>query len=268
MKVIDVSELAHSDACVFSVIAINQYWKNHAKYSFAKDSPRVQNGFTLILCREATYTEDGKETLRAPRGSLVCVPAGSSYSVEFLVDGEEAPTSLIVNFSLRDENGGLPSLGNSPTLLASDGDGQLQARFSRLVEKSRGMSVPSVKAAFYSLLSLIASGDTGRCDESLAEITEYVERNIGKGVTVESLGRRFALSESTLRRRFKETLGISPVDYINRVKIERAKVLLGADEVTCETVCEQLGFYDPSHFYKVFRKYTGMTPNEWKRRGF
>ena len=56
------------------------------------------------------------------------------------------------------------------------------------------------------------------------------------------------------------------MEYINRSRVEKAKELLNTSEITLEDISEQLGLYDTSHLYKLFRKYTGTTPLKWKIR--
>ena len=63
----------------------------------------------------------------------------------------------------------------------------------------------------------------------------------------------------------REQVGMSPVHYINAVKIERACRMLRSSDMTVSGVCEFLGFYDVAYFHKVFKKYTGATPGEYCR---
>ncbi len=267
MRVIELNELTQSDVGVFSIMAMRQYWKNHSRYSFTKDAPRIQNGFTLILCREAIYTLGSGGSFRAPRNSLVCLPAGSVYSVEFLTDGaNEGVSSMVVNFTLRDEDGELLSLTPEPCVVLSDDDAQVYSRLLPLIEDLRVRNALALKRHFFSFLSLVSPSVSEKryADGRMGELLEYIEQNIADDVSLPTLGAHFGMSASTLRRRFERELGMAPVEYINRLRVERAKELICTDEITNEMICEQVGFYDPSHFYKVFKRYAEMTPNEWR----
>ena len=68
------------------------------------------------------------------------------------------------------------------------------------------------------------------------------------------------------RRLFVSRAGMPPIAYIRRQKISRAKRMLASAELSVENICEELGFYDLSHFYKQFRLETGMTPAAYRRQ--
>lgn len=67
---------------------------------------------------------------------------------------------------------------------------------------------------------------------------------------------------------FKKELGISFVDYLNDVRIEKAKELLKDVKYKTYEVAELVGIPDPHYFSKIFKKYSGMTPSEYKETLF
>jgi len=74
------------------------------------------------------------------------------------------------------------------------------------------------------------------------------------------------LNEDHLRRRFKMSIGMTPQNYLNQLRIENAKKLLSQENGTGISVAEAAylsGFYDPLYFSRVFRKYTGVPPQTW-----
>ncbi len=81
-------------------------------------------------------------------------------------------------------------------------------------------------------------------------------------IRINELAERLYLSESRLRKIFKTEVGISMSEYINRRKIAESKILLlGGIPVT--KIAQQLKFFDLSHFYRIFKKYEGMTPKQF-----
>lgn len=56
-----------------------------------------------------------------------------------------------------------------------------------------------------------------------------------------------------------------PIEYINRLKIEKSKAMLNTTEATMDIICEMLNFYDPSYFNKLFKKFTGITPSQYRK---
>lgn len=71
------------------------------------------------------------------------------------------------------------------------------------------------------------------------------------------------MSESALRRRFKEEVETSINEYVNQRKIEESKMMLQSG-VSVGEIARRLSFYDLSHYYRTFKKYTGMTPQYFR----
>jgi two-component system response regulator YesN len=103
-----------------------------------------------------------------------------------------------------------------------------------------------------------------------AEITEqvkkYIRENIEKRVTLQEAAVNVCLSAGYLSMIFKKHCGENFVDYVNRCKIEKARMMLKSDEYLIGQVGEALSFENAYYFAKVFKRYTGMTPSEYRAR--
>lgn len=75
------------------------------------------------------------------------------------------------------------------------------------------------------------------------------------------------MSQAHFSRTFKKEIGVSFIDYVTRQRIERAKNLLDVPGTKTWEIAEAVGYQEYAHFAKVFRKYTGLTPTEYRRRG-
>jgi two-component system, response regulator YesN len=95
-------------------------------------------------------------------------------------------------------------------------------------------------------------------------VEQYITDNIHEDIDLENTAGRFNLSAYYFSRTFKEVLGYNFSDYINMVRIKRAKELLKADVLSIKEVCYTVGYSDPNYFSKVFKKYEGITPTEFK----
>ena len=75
-------------------------------------------------------------------------------------------------------------------------------------------------------------------------------------------------SQAYIRRIFLKETGLSPTEYMNNLRIEKAKKLLtnNSQESSIADIAEQCGFKDPFYFSRVFNKYTGDTPSEYRRK--
>lgn len=79
-----------------------------------------------------------------------------------------------------------------------------------------------------------------------------------------ALARQSGMSLSHFRRRFRETIGYSPHQYLTQIRINRAKALLRQTDSTLEVIAEQLGYVDPAHLSKAFRQAVGMSPRTYR----
>jgi two-component system response regulator YesN len=82
--------------------------------------------------------------------------------------------------------------------------------------------------------------------------------------SLSELARQVGMSKYRLSHRFREVLGVTFRDYLLRVRLERAKVLLTADEVSISEVAQMVGFGDLPRLDKVFKRYTGLTPSAYR----
>ncbi len=95
-------------------------------------------------------------------------------------------------------------------------------------------------------------------------IRDYIDTHLQDDLSVASLCSAFNMSKSSLYLLSKKEFGKGISEYIRDIRIEKAKQLLSAKELTVSEVSEQTGFIDTNYFIKVFRTYTGKTPGKWK----
>lgn len=113
---------------------------------------------------------------------------------------------------------------------------------------------------------MVFSGQKTHGDELILSIQEYLEQNYEEKVTVEDLADRFAIGRRTLERRFKKATANTPVEYLQRVKIEAAKQRIESGHKTINEVMYEVGYQDVKAFREVFRKLTGLSPYDYKSK--
>ncbi|RLK63333.1 YSIRK-targeted surface antigen transcriptional regulator [Atopobacter sp. AH10] len=97
-------------------------------------------------------------------------------------------------------------------------------------------------------------------------ITNYIHSHLTDSLKVSEIARHFYISESQLRKRFRDEMGLSVSEYIGQEKIKCAKKLLTqATSLSLKDIAKQLGYFDQSHFSRSFRSATGLSPSEYKR---
>lgn len=92
---------------------------------------------------------------------------------------------------------------------------------------------------------------------------EYIEHNFQKPITLEQLAKVAGLSPKYFCRHFRNTLQKTPIDYLNHYRIVHARQLLETSKLSIVEVADACGYNDRSYFVRSFKKYTGITPNQY-----
>lgn len=112
----------------------------------------------------------------------------------------------------------------------------------------------------------IFKGQKSHGDEIILATQEYLEKHYDEKINVENLAERFGIGRRTFERRFKHATSNTPVEYIQRIKIEAAKKQLETGRKTVGEVMYEVGYNDPKSFREVFRKYTDMSPLDYRAK--
>lgn len=102
-------------------------------------------------------------------------------------------------------------------------------------------------------------------DNQIIKVQEFIERNYDKELQISDIAERFNISNRTLIRRFNAATGNTPLEYIQRVKVESAKKLLENKSTTVEQVCYKTGYKDVNFFRMMFKRHTGMSPLDYRK---
>ena len=103
-------------------------------------------------------------------------------------------------------------------------------------------------------------------DNEIGRVQDYIERNYDELLTVNGLAEKFNMSSRTFIRKFTTITGNTPIEYIQRVRVEAAKRLLEKGKPTVEQVCMEVGYGAFGFFRNIFKRLTGLTPQEYKRK--
>ena len=95
-------------------------------------------------------------------------------------------------------------------------------------------------------------------------MTEFIDQNLSENITLEDLAGLAGLSSYHFSRKFKADLGIAPHAYVLSRRIDRAKSLLNSSRLPLKLVAAECGFTDQSHLSRVFRKFLGVTPKNFR----
>lgn len=98
------------------------------------------------------------------------------------------------------------------------------------------------------------------------DVSNYVRHHILEPITAENIAKELYISRPYLSSRFKKDTGLTLTDYILKEKTDEAKRLLHYTDKSIATIGLYLGFSSQSHFFRVFKKYCGMSPKEYRKK--
>ena len=98
----------------------------------------------------------------------------------------------------------------------------------------------------------------------LMQVTNYVQHNLSRPLDVDDLAKTLFISRTHLASRFKQETGMTLTDFILGEKVEEAKRLLRYSDKSLTLIANYLGFSSQSHFTRIFKKYSGQTPREYR----
>ena len=103
-------------------------------------------------------------------------------------------------------------------------------------------------------------------DDRIQKVLSYIRKNIYKTIDIDSLAAISCLSKDHFIRLFKKEINNTPLQYINQKKIEKAQLILITDSMPVKNISYLLAYEDPSYFNRLFKKLTGVTPQQYRDR--
>jgi two-component system response regulator YesN len=101
-------------------------------------------------------------------------------------------------------------------------------------------------------------------NDLISDVKEYISQNFGQNLSLAVLANRFFINPFYLSQLFKEKAGETYLNYVMKVRINKAKELLKTTHLKIAEVCESVGYTDTKYFSKLFEKLTGCKPSEYK----
>lgn len=108
--------------------------------------------------------------------------------------------------------------------------------------------------------------DKSHGDSLVHRAQHWLQNHMAEPGTISDLSARLAVSERTLARRFKAALEQTPLDYLQRLRIDAARALLEAGDMTVDSIASQVGYQDASSFTRLFRTSVGLSPAAYRAR--
>ncbi len=143
-----------------------------------------------------------------------------------------------------------------------------------LIEKYTGRDIAILAAKVFAIeierdnqLSFtIFQGQKEHEDEPIRKAQEFIEKNFQDKITVDQIASMLALGRRNLERRFRKATSNTVVEYMQRVKIEAAKISLESSRENVNEVMYKVGYTDTKAFRTTFKKITGLSPIQYRNK--
>jgi transcriptional regulator GlxA family with amidase domain len=143
-----------------------------------------------------------------------------------------------------------------------------------LIEKFAGRDIAVLSAKVFAieierenqLSFVIFQGQKEHDDEPIRQAQEFIEKNYQEKITIDELASLVAVSRRNFERRFKKATSNTVAEYIQRVKIEAAKMSLESTRENVNDAMYKVGYTDPKAFRVSFKKITGLSPVEYRNK--
>lgn len=118
------------------------------------------------------------------------------------------------------------------------------------------------------LMSLIKKYQPYVADPTISDIIDYILGNFESDIKLKTVAEKFYINNTYLSNTFAAKAGIKYNDYVTLVKLGRAKYLLTNTTLKTYEIGYQLGYHDINYFSKLFKKYYGQSPTEWRNTDY
>lgn len=254
----EFNKIFTTDFNIDGIACAYRTWDADTRYNYI-DTPRRRHGLMLVTDYPVLFQPLEGRAYQANPGDLMLLPKGARYTVRFLVPEEKKTHPVVLNFRLTTE-GREVEIDSNVLRLCRD-DGSLLPLFTATVRLYESGTLANLKAKVYELFGqLFPIHETDQC------CINYIHRHYTRRFSIPELAKRCTMSESAYRKQFKQLTGLSPVQYINQLKVEKACQMMLSDDMRLQEISDFLGFYSLPYFYKVFKDCSGMTPREYLER--
>ncbi len=110
-----------------------------------------------------------------------------------------------------------------------------------------------------------ATPKLGIADPRIHDAITYIRSHLGNRITIDELAGVACLSSDHFIRLFRQHANCTPLQYVNNKRIEKAQLMLFSTNISVKNLSYALGYEDASYFVRVFKRITGMTPQEYRK---
>lgn len=236
-------------------------------HHFETRNRKIHSSFGFILKGSVEFSML-YEKFTAKEGDLIFIPEGIRYISHW--DGSPKIKFYTLHF-LTPKNVVSPWRSMQPQKIEGIPSEEIRAMIDQMYALAKGDESDHLTACsmFYALaarvLPLMQTNSSRLPPAPLQKAISYIEENYASISSVQEIAAACYLSESRLYHIFKDHLNMSPVSYLNHLRIHNAMGLLANPDLSIQQIAEQLNFHSEYYFRKTFQKITGVLPSQFRK---
>ena len=257
--------ITDTDALPLVLAGIGEYERTKRRQDPAGEPyPRI----IITTEGECALTVNGQDNVLRS-GSIVCIPPEVRYSA---APGEEGWSAKWISLGGSMSAEMMQKLGNGQyTYCAQAQTEECENLFGQIMtEASAPIPRPElVSTLLYAFLLAVRKAEMQKDTESYAASinasVDHMNRHYSEDITLERLAAISGISLQHFCRVFRSKLGMRPMEYLARVRVTQAKILLDETDEKINDIAKAVGFGDQNYFGLTFRKYEGVSPTEYRK---
>ncbi len=269
MKVVPFEKLYNTDFVISKPMAKPQFWSQRGNIYNAMGKPKPSH--TLLWCKNcsAVVTDSNGVVIEFKKNQLAYMAKGIEYKVEFRDTNPDKEDTIVIHFQMTDCDGNDIAPTLTPTVCIKNVESSFAMAIEMMTEEFRNnvVCIPKITATIYKILAVICESQKKKKTKNKYTIIqsgiELLEQD--SNMSISEIAARCGVSECYFRKLFREYSGESPMDFRQHHRIEKAKLLLTDEYYTVGDIANELHFSDIYHFSKTFKKYCGVSPNQFLR---
>ncbi len=254
------------EALCISTLSVRLMSFDNAHHFEMRDR-KVHNSFGYIVNGSAVFSTL-TENIPVKEGDVIFIPEGMRYVSHW--DGNPRIRFYSVDFLMPKKS---LNLWRNMKLQRLEGapNEEIRALIDKMCSCSEGEDADHLQAfgLFYQMLSMtlphMLTINTHSLPQPLQAAVSYIEANYATITSVKEIATACFLSESRLYHLFREYLNISPISYLNHIRVHAAIELLSDPELSIQQIAENLNFHSEYYFRKTFQKVTGELPSKLRK---
>lgn len=199
------------------------------------------------------------------------VHAGAGMDIEIKTFDADW-TYVVIHYQVIQTDDAFKSFINKHFSIEIDNMDEIMGIIQKLLSKNMNpdyFSQFELKVIFMNLLQSILNGArNSQYNYTLQQVTEildYFHNHYDEEVLISEVADMFEIDRRRIAYLFEKITGLTPIQYLTRYRISRAKELLTVSELTVSEVSEAVGYQDSFYFSRVFKNLTNMSPSQYRK---